>query len=207
MAWGGGTFLTQNKILPGAYINFVSKARASIALSERGILAAPLYLNWGKTGEVFTVSPDEFQTDSLEVFGYSYDAPEMLALREIFATGVRLLRVYRLAGQTVAAACTVNDSIIATAKYGGTRGNDITIACAVNVDDGTKWDVKTYIGADLIDEQIGVASAHCLITGLATEAPEPEVDDGSGAVRNFSQTKLVQGTIRILVNPVTIETR
>ena len=28
MALGGGKWLSQNKILPGAYINFVSKARA-----------------------------------------------------------------------------------------------------------------------------------------------------------------------------------
>lgn len=29
MALGGGTFLTQNKVLPGAYINFISVATAS----------------------------------------------------------------------------------------------------------------------------------------------------------------------------------
>ena len=28
MALGGGTFLTQNKVLPGAYMNFVSVAKA-----------------------------------------------------------------------------------------------------------------------------------------------------------------------------------
>mgnify|MGYP000797721384 CR=1 FL=1 len=33
MALGGGTFLTQNKILPGAYINFISVANASATLS------------------------------------------------------------------------------------------------------------------------------------------------------------------------------
>ena len=29
MALGGGTFLVQNKVLPGAYINFISVANAS----------------------------------------------------------------------------------------------------------------------------------------------------------------------------------
>lgn len=29
MALGGGTFLVQNKVLPGAYINFISVAQAS----------------------------------------------------------------------------------------------------------------------------------------------------------------------------------
>ena len=37
MALGGGTFVTQNKELPGAYINFISAASANAALSERGM--------------------------------------------------------------------------------------------------------------------------------------------------------------------------
>ena len=40
MALGGGTFVTQNKTLPGAYINFVSAA-ASATLSDRGIATMP----------------------------------------------------------------------------------------------------------------------------------------------------------------------
>lgn len=47
MALGGGTFLTQNKILPGAYINFISVAQASATLSDRGIATIPLDMNWG----------------------------------------------------------------------------------------------------------------------------------------------------------------
>ena len=42
MALGGGTFLVQNKILPGAYINFISVANASASLSDRGIATLPL---------------------------------------------------------------------------------------------------------------------------------------------------------------------
>jgi len=33
---GGGTFITQNKVMPGTYMNFVSAARASATLSDRG---------------------------------------------------------------------------------------------------------------------------------------------------------------------------
>lgn len=45
MALGGGTWQSQNKILPGAYINFISKDMAGSALSERGVAAAPLTLS------------------------------------------------------------------------------------------------------------------------------------------------------------------
>ena len=39
MAYGGGTFTAQNKVLPGAYLNFVSAARASAQLGARGTAA------------------------------------------------------------------------------------------------------------------------------------------------------------------------
>lgn len=48
MALGGGTFVTQNKILPGAYINFVSLASASATLSDRGTV--PCSLNFSTSG-------------------------------------------------------------------------------------------------------------------------------------------------------------
>ena len=48
MALGGGGFTTQNKVLPGAYINFVSAANASAALSDRGICTMPLELDHEK---------------------------------------------------------------------------------------------------------------------------------------------------------------
>ncbi len=72
MALGGGTFIAQNKILPGSYINFVSASRASATLSDRGIVAMPLVLDWGVDGEVFRVDVEDFQKESLKIFGYPY---------------------------------------------------------------------------------------------------------------------------------------
>lgn len=77
MALGGGTFLTQNKILPGAYINFISVAQASATLSDRGIATIPLDMNWGPEGEVVTVELGDFQKDSQKIFGYAYTADEL----------------------------------------------------------------------------------------------------------------------------------
>ena len=45
MSLGGGTFLVQNKILPGAYINFVALNRANMVFTDRGVATMPLYLN------------------------------------------------------------------------------------------------------------------------------------------------------------------
>ena len=49
MALGGGIYVAQNKVLPGAYINFISKAVATASLSDRGIVTMPLELDWERT--------------------------------------------------------------------------------------------------------------------------------------------------------------
>ena len=62
---GGGTWLVQNKVLPGAYINFVSLQKANATLSDRGVVALPIELDWG-TDDVLFMTNDEFQTDSFK---------------------------------------------------------------------------------------------------------------------------------------------
>lgn len=84
MALGGGSFTVQNKKLPGAYINFVSVAAASATLSDRGVATMPLELDWGKEGEVFEVTNEDFQKNTLKIFGYAYDHVKMKGLRDLF---------------------------------------------------------------------------------------------------------------------------
>lgn len=154
MAYGGGTWLTQNKVLNGTYINFTSLAKASAALSDRGIAAAPFALNWGPEDTVFAVTSGEFQKNSKEIFGYAYDAPEMLYLREIFCGGATTVYCYRLGKGAVQAS-----NAYGKAKYPGTRGNDISIVIAANVDDESAWDVSTYVGGSFYEKQTVTAAS------------------------------------------------
>lgn len=156
MALGGGTWLVQNKVLPGSYINFSSVAKASATLSDRGYAAAPFVLSWGPENEVFAVTSGEFQKNSKAIFGYSYDHPKMLALREIFLHATTVY-CYRLGLGAVKAS---ND--FATAKHPGVRGNDISTVIAPNVDDDTLWDVTTYLDGIAQDTQT-VAEAADLV--------------------------------------------
>ena len=156
MALGGGSFTTQNKELPGAYINFVSAASASATLSDRGIATMPLELDWGKEGEVFEVTSEDFQKNSLKIFGYAFDNPKMKGLNDLFI-GVKTLYAYRLNGGGEKASNT-----FATALYGGTRGNDLKTAIQANVDDSEKFDVITYLGTVKVDSQT-VAKASGLV--------------------------------------------
>ena len=150
---GGGTFITQNKVLPGAYVNFVSLASASATLSDRGIATMPLELDWGVEGEVFTVTGADFRRNSTKFFGYPYEHEKMKGLRDLFKN-ITTLHAYRLNGGGTKASNTY-----ATAKFGGVRGNDIKIVIRQNVDNETLFDVITYIDAIPVDSQpVRVAS-------------------------------------------------
>ena len=147
MALGGGTFLSQNKELPGAYINFVSKSAASVALSERGIVTMPLEMDWGMSGKIFEVNSADFRKNSMEIFGYEYNSDKLKGIRDLFLNA-QTFYGYRLNGAGKKAS-----NNLAEARYCGVRGNDLKIVVQVNPDDETLFDVKTILGGDVVDEQ------------------------------------------------------
>lgn len=146
MALGGGTFISQNKKLPGSYINFASAQNASSSIGERGIAAMAIEMDWGKDGEIIEVTSQNFAKDSLKIFGYDYSHEKLKGLRDLFKN-VKKAYFYRLNTGNKAT------TDIATAKCSGTRGNDIRIVVAKNIDDDTKYDVITYLGTKEVDKQ------------------------------------------------------
>lgn len=162
MALGGGSFTTQNKELPGAYINFVSMASASTTLSNRGIATMPLEMDWGVEGDIFEVSNEDFQKRSQKIFGYAYDHAKMKGLRDLFI-GTKTLYAYRLNGGGKKAANT-----FATALYSGIRGNDLKIVVQANADDESKFDVITYLGTVAVDTQTVAKAADLVVNDYVT---------------------------------------
>lgn len=146
MALGGGTFISQNKKLPGSYINFASAQNASSSIGERGIAAMAIEMDWGKDGEIIEVTSQNFAKDSLKIFGYDYSNEKLKGLRDLFKN-VKKAYFYRLNSGNKAT------TDIATAKCSGTRGNDIRIVVAKNIDDDTKYDVTTHLGTKEVDKQ------------------------------------------------------
>ena len=159
MALGGGTWFSQNKVLPGAYINFISKATARGALGERGVVAMGLKMGWGVDGEIFEVTAEDFVKNSLKLFGYDYKAPEMKGLRDLFlyAKKAYFYNLNSTTGTTSHATGTFG-----TAQHSGTCGNSIKIAVAVNADDSDLWDVTTYYNNVVVNVQT-VATAAGLV--------------------------------------------
>lgn len=157
MALGGGTFTTQNKVLPGSYINFISVARASSTLSDRGYVAMGLELDWGEEDKIFTVENTGFQKNCLKIFGYDYTDDKLKGLRDVFINATTLY-AYRLTSGGVKATNTY-----ATAKYCGTRGNNLKVVIQKNADEEEHFDVTLYLDTQKVDEQKDITSAQDLV--------------------------------------------
>ena len=131
MALGGGTFVTQNKTIPGAYINFVTTATGATVFGERGVVALGDSFNWG-SNDIFEVTAEDFYKNSMALFGYDALDGKMIGIRDVFKN----------------ASCTFGE-----AKYTGTRGNDIKIAVYSDPDDSSYKNVYTYVGTTIVDTQ------------------------------------------------------
>lgn len=152
MALGGGNFTSQNKVLPGTYVNFVSCATASGTLSERGYVSLPLVLDWGVENKVFSVTNSDFIKYSKSIFGYDYTHSKLKGLRDLFLS-VHTLYAYRVSSGDVAF------NQFGSAMYSGSRGNDLTLVVVQNVVDSSLFDVETYFDNIIVDSQTVSSSA------------------------------------------------
>ena len=127
---GGGVFVTQNKVLPGSYINIVSATSLnSTNLGERGIVAIALPI--GKApGTVIELTRAKFVTDCKEVLGVEYNSTTVAPLREIFLHSNKIY-IYDLGEGD-----TVNNVVKALEPY------EFNVLCAYT---DVAEDVLTYI--------------------------------------------------------------
>lgn len=148
---GGGTWVTENKVLPGIYINFISLTRSAFVMADRGYVALPLTRKWGK--DVTIIKIEDFEKNSLKLTGYQYTDEENKPLRDIFKHS-HTIYLGRLNNDGVKASCAYGEAL-----YPGERGNDIKIVITANVDDPTKYDVTAYLGTEKIDSQTVATAA------------------------------------------------
>mgnify|MGYP006068661603 FL=1 len=179
----GGTFLNYNKVLPGAYINFVSKARALGTIADRGVMAMSLKNNWGEENKIVSITAEDFQKNSLSIFGYEYTNQNLKPIREVFKNA-KEIKYFRLGTGEKARAIIGNLTI--NAKYSGTRGNNIKIKIVSNIDD-KKFTVYTYIDEVIVDE---------VIVSNVDELNENDfvIFSGTGELAENAGTNLADGT-------------
>lgn len=146
----GGTWKTQNKIRPGAYINFETNSLNTMAPDSNTIVVIPVKLDWGETRKFVKVSPN---TKFKEVFGK--DLSGIIPIREAFKATSQVV-VYNLNSEGTKATAT-GGGLTATAKYAGVDGNKISVVVTANLD-GTAT-VKTYFDGAIVDTQTVAAIA------------------------------------------------
>lgn len=75
----GGTWVDQNKIRPGVYINYKSAPSSLATMGERGVVAIARVLDWGERGRWYTIT----DPSDCEQFGHSITDAECLFIRQI----------------------------------------------------------------------------------------------------------------------------
>lgn len=146
----GGTWTRQNKVRPGAYLNFKSKKKETGILGERGVVTLPLVLPFGPEKQVIEVNID---TDLFQSIGIDINHNSVLLIREALKRAGKVL-IYRVNEGTKAKV--VHNSLTVEAKYSGTMGNDIKIIIQTNIDDIISFDVVTMLGSTQVDKQTAI---------------------------------------------------
>lgn len=145
----GGTFLTMNKKLPGAYINFKSVPAPTAIMGSRGIATMPVSLSWANEGELVELfSTDLLDGRSITKIGLSAFDAESLVLRECLKNCYKLL-LYPINTGAAKASATVGGLTI-TSKKAGLLGNQIKIVIKKNK---TDYDVVTLFKTNQYDLQ------------------------------------------------------
>ncbi|MFC7561383.1 phage tail sheath subtilisin-like domain-containing protein [Paenibacillus farraposensis] len=142
-----GTWVTQNEDLPGVYTNVVSEPKPLGTLSDRGVVTLPLTLSWGPVKQIITIDAGD---DISKALGYDITHTSLLLVKEALKRAKTLL-VYRLNQGTKATVTSGN--LVATAKYDGVRGNDISIVIQSDIDTPTIFNVRTLVEGKEMDAQ------------------------------------------------------
>ena len=185
----GGIWKSQNKVRPGAYINFKAVAASSSRLGDRGIMTMPVAMSWGPQKQVVELlSTDLLDGNSLKKIGYGATDPEAQVFIQALSNCYKAL-VYRLDVGGAKATADIG-SLLVTAKYYGVVGNDISVGIAENNIDSNLLDVVTYYRNSEQDRQT-VAK-----TGSINDLQDNDWVDfsGTGSLTAAATTALKGGT-------------
>ena len=180
----GGTWTVQNKVRPGAYINFVSVPKPVGTLGERGTVAVGMPMTWGPAGELIHLTGDELLNGaSLAKVGVTaFDTEASLPYRVALSGCFNALLFRTDVGGTKATATILEGTLAVSAKYAGTTGNKITVVTLKNKPEAGFTTVQVLVDG-LLQESFIVDKLSALkdidsafvkfeVTGAGTEVPE-----------------------------------
>ena len=189
----GGKFdKLAGKTRPGTYINFQSERTDTVGTSERGTTIIPLMKPaYGPAGtyiELTNAGPDA----AYAKLGFSvYDSDtnrQMLLIREAFKNASKVLIYIVKDGTKAKATNETAPTLTATAKYGGSRGNALTVTVAANPVEG--FDVTVSLAGDTVAFYEGLST----VDDLIAKNCEYVTFTGSGALTAVAAMNLTGGT-------------
>lgn len=143
----GGTWTVQNKVRPGAYINFVSVPKPVGSMGNRGVVAVGMPMTWGPENELIKLTGDELLNGaSLAKVGVTaFDTEESLPYRVILA-GCYTALLYRTdTGGSKATATILANTLTVSAKYKGSTGNKITVVIVENKPEEGNYTIQVLV--------------------------------------------------------------
>ena len=166
----GGTWTSQNKARPGVYVRFTSSRGLGLVVGDRGVVAICEPMSWGPVGVVQTV---EAGVDMRPYCGYDITQPQARFLNEIFkgtnrTAAPHTVLLYRPTAASSAEATVTEGALTATAKYPGTRGNDITIIVTEDADNEGSFLVSTVVDNEIQDQQTAETVAELVANDWVT---------------------------------------
>ena len=157
----GGTWTVQNKVRPGAYINFKAVAENTAEVGAVGTVTAALPMNWGPSGELITLYGSDLNDgSSLAKIGCTVDdIEESLPYRLLLSNCYKalLFRADEGGVKATGALTTVGDI---NAKYAGTVGNKISVSITAATPSALYSRVKVFVNA-ILQETFDVLTARC----------------------------------------------
>ena len=129
----GGTWQSQNKVRPGAYINVVGVPKPFGSIGERGIVAIAMEPGWGPNLTRLTVQ-ELLTGGGLYKIGADYtdDSDVARQFRLVFQGAASVIIRRTNTGQVKASATISSGTCTATARYAGTFGNNLSLKVKLN---------------------------------------------------------------------------
>jgi hypothetical protein len=192
----GGTFTSQNKVLPGVYIRFKTGQALGLTVGERGVVTICEPMSWGPVGVVNTVT---LTTDMTPLTGYDITAPQNRFLQEIFkgtnrTSAPTTILLYRPTASSSAQATVTTGELTATAVYPGARGNDITIVITELTEPESTFTVSTVVDGAIVDQQTAAQISELVANDWVTWSGTGALAATTGAALTGGQDGTVQSS-------------
>jgi hypothetical protein len=169
----GGTWTSQNKILPGAYINFLTNTALSITPGDRGTVVLLQEMSVGAAGDMYKITA----TDEA-AYPEAVKAAEKMLVNQALK-GAKTVIVYNLGASHTAAVVTAALAALKTIEFNTLCYPYDAAAYATN-----QASIKTWITAmrDTEGRKIQAVMADC-------------IGDNEGVINVTQGVKLTDGTI------------